>query len=409
MQPRIAKRVRQYSRPLTLLLLLALIPAHGHAVWTVTSPPGEKVLDFTMAPSLPSSLFATTRLNPDTSIWKSINSGVNWTMQPPLNRAYYGIGVKTDDENIVLAGVLGGQLERSIDGGTSWTTIPTSASHDSWRIAFAISEPMTVYATGFTSGTTATGVVQKSIDAGLTWSSFAIAGDANPAIVSLAVAPTDADTVYVGAIPDGVGDDGLYKTSDGGANWTYLSSLPLTEVDGLAVDPTDPNVVYAGSSGSGLIRRSVDGGVSWQILHDPFSGGVANFTSVRGIAINPSDRRIIYALGGSGATRVIASTNCGIGWTNIDSSGIVIGQPSKAVIDTMNNFIYVLEDFLTTTIYREALLTVGSGSCSDQVGFPTSDGSGSIDYLLLVILGLLLTARYRRNHRARISPNGNNA
>jgi len=394
---RFIDRTCRFIRQLAPLALIALTPVQGHAAWVVKSPPGEQVFDFALAPSLSSTLFATTRVDPNVGIWKSIDSGDNWTMQIMNNLDYHGAGIKPDDPNIVLAGVRGGQIQRSNDGGTSWFVTAGSAAHDVWRIQFAPNVPLTAYAAGYSNGVPVTGVLQRSLDGGQNWTTFAIAGDADPAIISLAVAPTDANIVYVGAIPGGIGDDGLYKTIDGGATWTYLSSLPLTEVDGLAVDPTDADVVYAGTSGSGLMRRSIDGGVSWQILHDPFSGGVANFTSVRGITINPADRRIIYALGGSGATKVIATTNCGDDWVNVDSSGIALGHPSKAVIDTTNNFIYVLENFLTTTIYREALLNVGSGSCSNTVGFPTASGSSALGHPLLAILGLVVAiAAYRR-------------
>ena len=91
--------------------------------------------------------------------------------------------------------------------------------------------------------------------------------------------------------------------------------------------------------------------------------------------------------------------------TEFDSSGIGLGQPSKAVIDATNNFIYVLDNLLSVTIYREALLTAGSGDCSDTVGFPTGGGngdSGSVDYLLLAFLFLLGLAKYQRRSSAAI-------
>ncbi|MDH3221831.1 MAG: hypothetical protein OEO19_20040 [Gammaproteobacteria bacterium] len=396
MYRRFITRTCRFLRQLAPLALIALTSVQGHAAWVVKSPPGEQVFDFALAPSLSTTLFATTRVDPTVGIWKSIDSGDNWTMQILNNLDYHGVGIKPDDPDTVLAGVRGGPIQISVNGGSNWLITNGSASHDVWRIQFAPNTPLTVYGAGYSNGVPVSGVLQKSLDGGQNWAEFAIAGDADPAIISIAVAPTDANTVYVGAILDGIGDDGLYKTIDGGATWTYLAGLPLTEVDGLAVDPTDADVIYAGSSGSGLIRRSVDGGVSWQVLHDPFSGGVANFTSVRGIAINPSDRRIVYALGGSGATKVIATTNCGDDWVDVDSSGIAFGQPSKAIIDTANSFIYVLENLLTTTIYREALLTVGSGSCTNTVGFPTASGSSAFGYPLLACFGLLAIAAYRR-------------
>jgi photosystem II stability/assembly factor-like uncharacterized protein len=302
----------------------------------------------------------------------------------------------------MLAGVFKGVIRVSVDGGGSWGDTNFSASHDSWIIEFSPSLVNTVYAAGYTSGAPDTGILQKSINAtnlDVDWVSFAIGGDLNPPTFSLAIAPTDANTVYVGAQPSGAAN-GLYKTADGAISWSYLSALNLTQVDAVAVDPVDLNYVYAGTAGSGMIRRSTDGGASWAVIHDPNNGGVAGFTSVRGLVINPVDRRVIYAVGGSGTTKVIASTDCGASWSDVDSTGLDDGFPDKVLINpepdpTSGNLVMVRTD--NGAMYREALLTAGTDACDPDTGFSSSGGGGggALNWQLLSMLMLIGVVRYR--------------
>jgi hypothetical protein len=127
---------------------------------------------------------------------------------------------------------------------------------------------------------------------------------------------------------------------------------------------------------------------------------------VRGLVINPANRRIIYAVGGSGTTKVIASTDCGVSWRNVDATGIISGLPDKAVIDPINDLVMVR----TTTgfMYGEVLLTTATGDCSADTGFPSSGGgggSGAFDYLLLGMLMLIGVVRYRARQGYRVDDN----
>jgi hypothetical protein len=379
-----------------LVLALAIFSPASNAAWLDISPTIGNVTDFALAPSNPAIVLATTATGGNQGIWTSANSGATWSQQV-FNRSYHGAAVKADNFNFMLAGVSSEVVEVSANGGVTWASTAGSASHNSWIIEFSPSSVNTVYAAGYTNGAPDIGILQKSTNAGNNWGSFSIGGDANPPTFSLAVAPTDANTVYVGAQPSGASNDGLYKTVNGATNWSYLSALNLTLVNALAVDPVDSDYVYAGTAGSGLIRRSSDGGASWTILHDPSNGGVGGFTSVRGLAINPADRRIIYAVGGSGSTKVIASTDCGVSWANVDAAGLSNGSPDKVVIDPTNGLVMVRTS--TNFMYGEALLTTGIGACDPSTGFPSSGGgsSGAFDYLLMGMLMLIGVVRYRRN------------
>ena len=77
--------------------------------------------------------------------------------------------------------------------------------------------------------------------------------------------PGEPDTYYFGAVAGGV-----WKTIDGGVNWTPLfDKEPISSIGAIAVAPSDHNVIYAGT-GEAAIRgtttygtgvfKSVDGG-----------------------------------------------------------------------------------------------------------------------------------------------------
>src|SRR6185503_17884842 len=62
--------------------------------------------------------------------------------------------------------------------------------------------------------------------------------------ISIAVHPTNPDTVYVGTA-----QGGLYKSTNGGTNWTKLFEFQLETlaIGAVTIDPTDSNIVYVGT------------------------------------------------------------------------------------------------------------------------------------------------------------------
>src|SRR6266478_959339 len=68
------------------------------------------------------------------------------------------------------------------------------------------------------------------------------------------------DTYYFGAVAGGV-----WKTTDGGANWIPLfDKQPISSIGAIAVAPSDHNVIYAGT-GEAAIRGNTTYGES--LLH----------------------------------------------------------------------------------------------------------------------------------------------
>lgn len=112
-------------------------------------------------------------------------------------------------------------------------------------------------------------------------------------INAIAFHPTDANTIYIGS-PSG----GIWKTTDHGVSWTDLSAqLPSLGVSSIVVNPDNPNEIYIGTGdrdandapGIG-VYKTTDGGQNWTQIN----GTMGNVT-VGALIMHPSDRSILYA------------------------------------------------------------------------------------------------------------------
>lgn len=138
---------------------------------------------------------------------------------------------------------------------------------------------------------------------------------------ALAVDPNDPNVLYLGIDGDptpGKPGGGIFKSTDGGQNWTQLPNQPGSRrmFYGLAVDPTDSRRLYWGAcdKGGGLYR-SDDGGESWQLV---FSNDKWIFN------VHVTADGTVYALG----KLIYRSTDHGKTWkalTRLPVDGTVVG------------------------------------------------------------------------------------
>ena len=149
--------------------------------------------------------------------------------------------------------------------------------------------------------------------------------DASGRVVSIAPHPSDASTVYIAAA-----SGGIWKTTDGGSNWTPLTDeLPVLNHGCVALDPSTPNTVYAGtgeyttqSNGDGLFR-STDAGDTWDRIATTAEVGV---TCSR-ILVDPTDSQTIHISGAGGYAR---TTNGGVSWSWLFTGSRVSDLAMKA-------------------------------------------------------------------------------
>jgi len=130
-------------------------------------------------------------------------------------------------------------------------------------------------------------------------------------ISSIAVHPSVAGTLYVGADSGGV-----WKTTDAGSTWSNLTdSISNLCVGAIAVAPSAPNILYVGtgsehSSGIGLLR-SIDGGNTWLFPANVIAGRFWR------LSVHPTNPLELVAATDSG---VLRSIDGGQTWTTTLSS-----------------------------------------------------------------------------------------
>lgn len=147
----------------------------------------------------------------------------------------------------------------------------------------------------------------RSKDGGQNWEKVLYHSD-TIGVVDMEFAPDDPNTIYAGlwrgerkpwTIISGSAEGGVYKSTDGGDNWTKLTNgLPdrlIGKID-FAVSAANPDVVYANIEASdeqGGLYRSDDRGSSWE-----FVSGNSNLTNrpfyYTNIYANPKNEDVVF-------------------------------------------------------------------------------------------------------------------
>lgn len=257
-------------------------------------------------------------------VWKSENAGANF--RPLFDEHTQSIGAIAVDQqhpDTVWVGTgepwvrnsvsVGDGIYVSVNGGQTWTN---KGLKDSERISGLIVHPenssvIYVAAQGHLWGANEERGIYKSSDFGATWERILYV-DENTGAADLAMDPNNPDVLYAAMwehrrsadfFNSGGTGSGLYKTTDGGKNWTKLSDdLPTGKLGRIAVGiaASNSNIVYATieaekKSDKGLYR-SEDAGKSWKKVNSDFGITVRPFYFSR-IVVDPNDEDKIYKAG----------------------------------------------------------------------------------------------------------------
>ena len=272
-------------------------------------------------------------LRTKSNIFKSIDGGANWT-----NDNYgetsggLAIAVHPTQPSTIFADGLG--VIRSTNGGRNWSR--TNSGMGSTSIRALLIDPLTpstIYALA-SSGTGGVAGVFKSTDGGNTWN-LRTAGMPSNNVGSLAIDPVTPNILYAGFGFLSGGGSHIYKTTDGANNWAPVGNAAITLPAALVVDPFTHTTIYAAdSSSTGGVFRSLDSGVSWQLV-----GAGQTGPSAESVVASPVTPGLLYARIPNVGT--FKSVDGGDNW-----SAVTLPRPGKIVFDPINAAtIYILTEF----------------------------------------------------------------
>jgi photosystem II stability/assembly factor-like uncharacterized protein len=222
---------------------------------------------------------------PGSGLYKSVDGGDTWKKLgnglPAGNLGRCAVSVSPANPSRVYAMVeaKASAIYRSDDKGESWTRMSTAAGVISrpFYFSYIIADPREadrVYKP-------ATGLF-VSDDAGKTFSG--IGGGVHSDFHALWIDPARTDVIFVGT------DGGLYASSDRGANWRFVGSLPISQFYHVSYDMAWPYNVYGGlqDNGSWTAPSRRPGGIAnrhWRVL-----GGGDGFWAFA----DPTDSDLVY-------------------------------------------------------------------------------------------------------------------
>ncbi|HEY3129846.1 MAG TPA: hypothetical protein VGL91_10330 [Acidobacteriota bacterium] len=224
------------------------------------------------------------------------------------------IAVVESNSYVIYIALATGGVWKTTNNGTTWEPIFDSYSSASiGDIAVCQSDPNIVWVgTGEANNRQSSSFgdgIYKSTDAGKTFANMGL--KETQSIARIVIDPKDPNVVYVAALGHLFGPNperGIYKTSDGGKNWTHLKYIDEdTGFTDLVMDPSDSRTLYAasyqrrrtpwgfngGGAGSG-IWKTTDAGRTWTRLSgnglpaDPIIGRI-------GLDVSRSNPSVVYA------------------------------------------------------------------------------------------------------------------
>jgi photosystem II stability/assembly factor-like uncharacterized protein len=241
---------------------------------------------------------------------KSTDAGATWqhiTSGLPTSSYFSRIKIRPNHPNELLAALGSGGLRRSTNYGVDWTTLVSGRCDD---VVFTF--------TGDTAFAVGSGIgFRRSVDGGQTFTAFGTGlGTGVRTHFDLCLA----QPAFMYASIHGSGTVTLYKSTNYGANWTQLSTSSSFQSQGgqawydlyCRVNPVNPNLVYVGTID---IWRTTDG-TTFSNITNGYSGGYVHVDQ-HFLFFHPTDPNTIMSCNDGG---IWLSTNSGNTFTNLNQN-----------------------------------------------------------------------------------------
>lgn len=249
---------------------LAARPLAADDGWVPLGPPGGSITQLVVHPRNAQLLWAVTPYG----MYKSVDGGASWH-EGLRDVKTLAVAPSDPDTVYALTGVVPVRVNRSSDGGRTWTValpcgdqpspccgcVPLTSSRE---IVVDPRNPQTVFAASSRG-------VFKSVDGGAKWRKV---DDSFGAVATLVFQPQNPSIVFAGS------SSGVFKSTDGGDSWAPWGRGGLTATaDHLAIDPRNPSRMWVGSTFGGLFQ-STDGGVHWKQVRSIFGNSTVSIVAV---------------------------------------------------------------------------------------------------------------------------------
>jgi photosystem II stability/assembly factor-like uncharacterized protein len=270
------------------------------------------------------------------------------------------IAVDPINSNIIYAGTgeangghnnfAGGGIYKSTNGGQSWESKGLQKTVSIGRIVISPVDPLKIYAAAVGSyfGPNPDRGIYRSDNGGNSWTKILFVTDSTGAI-DIAMDQVNPDNLLAamwqrtrypnGGSLSGV-TSGIYKSTNGGNNWTALGAAnglpnPLTANAGrigISISRSNPNVAYALYNNNTTYLgffKTINGGLNWTnanpngTLQDGFSTFSWYFGNVR---VHPANPDIVYVLD----FEIMKSTNSGTTWVSQTTGDIHVDNHALA-------------------------------------------------------------------------------
>ena len=219
-------------------------------------------------------------------VWRSFDDGLHWqSLSPPITGASLR-DIKAHPANAAIWYMLcKGNLYKTTDTGSTWSTIYTSAS-TTGSILVDASQPSTVYL-----GLNGLGFY-KSLDEGASWQFM-------NSRIPIGIKPGNASVLYA------FNGNTFLRSTDSGLNFDSVTTIThLGSLYYLAVTPADTNCIYIScqSSSNGGVVVSLDGGNTF--VQQPISTNTNTYFVKPMIAVSPLNKDVLM-MGGEMLSRSI--------------------------------------------------------------------------------------------------------
>lgn len=253
------------------------------------------------------------------------------------------IDVVLGDRLTIYAGTAGGGLWKSVDGGIQFKPIFDKYNQSIGAVTVDPSKTSTVWVgTGESWVRNSVSVgdgIYRSTDGGENWTKLGL--DTTERIARIVVDPRDGNTVFAcatGHLFDDHPDRGVYRTKDGGKTWEkVLYVAPDVGCADLAIDSRSPNVMYAGMWQFRRTPSFFTSGGPKSGLYRSTDGGATWQQTRKGLpagdlgrialAVAPSKPGLVYATVEAAKTALYRSEDLGESWTEVNSSSLVNSRP----------------------------------------------------------------------------------